>query len=218
MADQMLLLPGMAPDACVCRRLSLAYPGASVVPWIRPLRNETLNGYAARLASRLDAARPLVVCGISFGGIVARELAWRLNAEWCVLISSVRSPGEFPPGLRLLRPVAGRQSDAALRLFGRFAQRIPKPVRSDATVRLSRLSGHSGAWNRWAARAVLRWKPSEQVEQVPVLQIHGSRDRTFPIKYVKADVVIDGGHMIAVTHADEISAAISRRVETTPSV
>ena len=84
MAPRILLLTGMTPSPGIFARLLPALGDASIVPWIEPLPAETLEGYASRLAdtvNTVDSAGPVIVCGVSFGGIVSRELAWRLNAQ-----------------------------------------------------------------------------------------------------------------------------------------
>ncbi len=95
---KILLLTGMTPDHRIFDRLLPLLPTAIVVDWIPPIGHESIVSYAARLSRTLNLDEPYVVCGVSFGGIVARELACRLNAKCCVLISSVRSPRELPPG------------------------------------------------------------------------------------------------------------------------
>jgi pimeloyl-ACP methyl ester carboxylesterase len=95
---RILLLTGMTPDHRIFERLLPLLPSAMCVDWIQPTSTfESINSYAARLSRTLDDNSPTVVCGASFGGIVARELALCLNAKACVLISSVRSPRELPP-------------------------------------------------------------------------------------------------------------------------
>ena len=211
MAHPVLLLTGMTPYSRIYARLFPAIPAASIVSWIKPLSRESIPSYAARLAITVDISTSPVVCGVSFGGIVARELAWQLKAKACVLISSIRSPNELPPWLRALRPFAGSRSESVLNLLGRFAGTVPYRVRSDSTARLTKLAGSGGAWHRWASSSVLRWNPSERVEQVPVVQIHGSRDATFPLRYVHPDLVIPGGgHEIALTHAAKVVSCIGQ--------
>ena len=72
----------------------------------------------------------------------------------------------------------------------------------------------------WILQAILRWQPTP-LDGIPVFHIHGGRDPLdSSARRVKADVVIpNGGHLINVTHADEVNAFIacllkgSRRVQ-----
>lgn len=206
---KILLLTGMTPDHRIFDRLLPLFPNAVVVDWIPPIGHESIVSYAARLSRTINFDEPNIVCGVSFGGIVARELACQVNATCCVLVSSVRSPRELPPWFRMCRVMAPRSANFTLKFAGSLANTCPGPLRSSMTWRLKKLSGKSGDWYRWAAAAVLSWRPSRLVDHVPVIQIHGDRDRTFPIKYTSADVVIrGGGHTLAFTHYEEIAKVL----------
>lgn len=195
----------MTPDARVFDRLTPRLPTASVVPWINPRSHEGISDYVNRLAEPISIRGDAIVCGVSFGGIIARELAPRLNARACVLISSVRDTSQFPLWMRAVRRFSRLPLEPMLNAIGTVARRYPRRIRSDATARLSKLAGESSAWHRWATAAVLRWKCSRESDSIPVVQIHGDRDTTFPIRYIDADVVIaGGGHVLPLTHAEEI--------------
>ena len=72
-----------------------------------------------------------------------------------------------------------------------------------------KLGGLSGEWHRWASAAALSWKPSTGAERIPLFQIHGDRDLTFPIRYTDADTVIHGGgHVLPLTHSEEIAGKL----------
>lgn len=202
---------GMTPEVRIFEGILSHLPNAKIVNWIEPVPRESMEQYASRLADTIHTNEPPVVCGVSFGGIVAQELAARLNAKACVVISSVRSPRELPPWVRLLTRLPTSSFDVVLGLAVRIATLVPRKVRTVSTARLTKLFGRSGAWHRWACGAVLGWRPSREVSCVPVVRIHGSRDSTFPIKYLPPDVtVLDGGHTIVWTHANQIADVIRR--------
>lgn len=220
MARRVLLLTGMTPDSRIFQRLLPSLPTAEIVSWIEPIRNESIPEYAARLASTIQSSEPVVVCGVSFGGIIARELAWRINAHTCVLISSIRSPDELPPWIRAIRRGAGIWNNWIFHLLGKFAFAIQNISCVPSITRIAKFTGENGAWYRWATNSVLRWYPSQQIDDVPVVQIHGSDDTTFPLKFVHPNFVISGGgHTIALTHADEIATIICQlsRFTSSPS-
>lgn len=204
--SRILLLTGMTPDHRIFDRLLPLLPNAKIIDWIQPTAHEPIASYAERLSRTIVHDEPIVVCGVSFGGIVARELAICLNAKACVLISSVRSPGELPPWFRWLGFISSQPSEAIMKTTGAIAAYWPRPLKTQATWRLMKLHGKSGAWHRWAAAAVLTWRLSKDAERVPMYQIHGDRDTTFPIRYTKAELVIKGGgHVLPLTHSNEIA-------------
>jgi len=210
MATRILLLTGMKPDARVFDRLLPLLPAADVVPWIEPQHRESLRNYARRLAETVDSTGPLSVCGVSFGGIVARELALQLRAQKCVLVSSVRTHRDFPPWMRAVRAFAGPGFELVLSAVGAGAEACPRRMRQPSTTRLRKFAGQSGAWHRWATSAALRWHASPELDRVPTVQIHGEYDETFPLRYVQPDIVFAGGHLLVMTHAHEIANVLLR--------
>ena len=204
--QKILLLTGMTPDPRIFERLLPLLPSAVVVDWIPPNSNESIASYAERLSRTIINDQPTIVCGVSFGGIVAGELAECLNASACVLVSSVRSPKELPPWYRCFRAVPHRVTESMIKIVGRVASRWPRKFRSASTWRLSKLNGTSGEWYRWAMAAVLKWNPTHENERVTLIHIHGDRDSTFPIRYTQADRIIPGGgHILSLTNYTEVA-------------
>ncbi len=101
--------------------------------------------------------------------------------------------------------------EAVMNTFGVFASYWPRRLKTQATWRLMKLAGTSGEWHRWATTAVLNWRVQVDNNTIPVFQIHGDRDTTFPIRYVNADSVIHGGgHVLPITHSREVADKICR--------
>jgi pimeloyl-ACP methyl ester carboxylesterase len=101
------------------------------------------------------------------------------------------------------------RSERVLAAVGSLAASMPRPLRSRSTVRLTKLAGSGGAWHRWATSAVLRWQPGPELDEIPTLHIHGDADMTFPLRYVRPDVVIrGGGHVLPLTHPQELAEII----------
>lgn len=206
-----ILLSGMAADGSLFAPQREAFPQLVAPSWIDPLPQESLRDYAGRLARFLDPGCLCIVGGASFGGIVALEMATQLRAEACVLISSVRSPAEFPWWYRLLRP-ASRLNPATLgSVAGRVAELSAPSLPRGTARRLRRLSEPNAAFLRWASWAVLGWQPSPGVRGVRVLQIHGDADRTFPVRFTRPDVVVaGGGHLLTLTHPKIVNQFLQR--------
>lgn len=206
MATRILLLTGMSPDVRIFDGIIPRLPDAEVVPWLDPRPHESIPDYALRLADSIGVSGDVIVCGVSFGGIVARELAVHLRAKACVLVSSIRSVRQLPPWFRVFVPFARFRLEAMMDAIGTTASVWPQRIRTRSTARLTKLGGDAGSWHRWATASVLRWHASSDLDRVPLVQIHGDRDKTFPIRYVDPDISIPGGgHEMALTHASEIS-------------
>ncbi len=148
---KILLLTGMTP---IIESFIDCFPYSQTRWWwigFHRLNTSQLYRNAERLSLTVRHDESVVVCGVSFGGIIARELAYRLDAASCVLISSVRSP------TRITSLVSHcPRNDAAFcaidneRLPGLLPNAWPRPFRSPATWRMRKLAGNSGQWHRWA--------------------------------------------------------------------
>lgn len=185
-----------------------------IVPrWIEPKPRETLNSYAKRFAALVDPGCNCYVGGVSFGGLVALEMATHLNAQGCFLISSVRSNEEFPWWVQAFRPLAMLGSERLGRLAGWVSGSSAPTLPSRTIQRLNRLASPRSAFIRWASWAALEWTPSSVTRDVRVFQIHGSADRGLPVQNTRPDVVVPGGgHLLPMTHPDFVNDFIRRRI------
>ena len=76
------------------------------------------------------------------------------------------------------------------------------PFLTTRTVRrLHRLSRPDSTFVRWAACAVVRWRPGPSALRVRVYQIDGSDDRVLPVWPGDADVVVAGGDRVDLGEA-----------------
>jgi pimeloyl-ACP methyl ester carboxylesterase len=200
----------MAPDERLFQRLLPLLSDAEVIHWLPPQLGESLPLYAERLAKTVAIDGPFIVCGVSFGGLVARELAYILKAQKCVLISTIRSPSELPPSWRTLRMLAVPYLlEMLLAVVGFVTNCIPSRLRSSSVSPLAKFVGPHGRWYRWATAAVLRWQPRGELDQIPTIQIHGAEDRTFPIAFTRPEIIIPhAGHVLPLSHPEDLAGIL----------
>lgn len=219
---QLFLLPGLGADHRLFEPQRLAFPQLVVPPWIPPRRNESLSDYAARMAETIRPTRdvPFVLGGVSFGGMMAYEMARHLRPDATVLIATCRTRSGLRPVFRAARwllPALPVQAWAVAKLLAGPAVQL----RFDATAERKRLAVEmfkqmDSRFMHWTLQAILNWDP-KPVDGVRVVQIHGRRDMLIPAGRVKADQYIaDGGHLINITHADQVNAFI-RKAAVMPS-
>ena len=208
----LILLPGVGGDARMFGPQRSAFPELIVPDWIEPLRNEPLADYAARFAKVVDPGGPCFLGGVSFGGVVALEVASHLTTRECYLFGSIRDPREIPARLKVFRSISDLimilkwLSPTALAYGGRF-------LNPTARGMLHQVKDTDRRFLRWAAGAILKWKPSPGVSRVRVVQIHGDRDWVFPIGRTSADKTIKGaGHLMSLTHAEEVNQFVRERM------
>lgn len=213
MSQRLIFLPGLNGDTRIFRRLLLHFPSATTLDWIAPHRRESISSYATRLADSLGELDGAIFVGVSFGGIIAQELAVRFGVKACVIVSSVRGPEQLPPHYQWGRLAAHLPIENLIASTAAVATRLPNALHFRTTRQLANLKGKRSAWRRWAIGAVLRWKPPDRSD-LKLVQIHGDQDTTFPIRYLKPDLIIQGGgHLIALTHPEEIAKIISTLID-----
>lgn len=193
----------------------LDFSGHTVVhvKWIDVHSDETLESYAQRIGEIIDTSEAFVLLGLSFGGMLCVELSKTFNPTQIILLSSITGRHEMPirmkisGALNLYRFVPAKYfnqpSKIAHRLFG---------VKTELEINLldQILKDSDAHFVKWALNAITQWKNTE----VPsCYRIHGTLDRIFPYKLQRVDTTISGGgHLMVVSHADEVSAAIKKAI------
>jgi pimeloyl-ACP methyl ester carboxylesterase len=89
------LFPGLGADERVFVNLDLSGFEPVFIQWIQPLKNETIEAYALRLTEQIPDENPSLI-GVSFGGMIAVEVAKHIPAEKVILISSAKNGNEIP--------------------------------------------------------------------------------------------------------------------------
>jgi pimeloyl-ACP methyl ester carboxylesterase len=197
------LLSGLGADKRVFDFLDLHGFKLIHIEWIKPLEDEKIESYARRLLLQIKTSRPTMI-GVSFGGIIAIEMAKYIEMNKLILISSVKTRADIPFRYRLagnlwmnkLIPAAlyRKANFVAYWLFGvkkKKEKELLKAIMDDA----------DNDFVDWATRKIVTWKNEKQVPNV--VTIHGTADRIFPFK--QADYTVKkGGHLMVVSKADEV--------------
>jgi hypothetical protein len=86
---RLVLLPGLGTTGQLLEPQQRDFPHLEVPPWLEPHDGETLPAYGRRMAASLGGSGPdLVLGGVSFGGMVAFEMARHVSTRCVVLIAS----------------------------------------------------------------------------------------------------------------------------------
>lgn len=211
-------LSGLGADETVFHSLNL--PGVEPVylHWFSPHPKETLRAYAQRMAERIPEKDPILI-GLSFGGIMAIEIAACISVKKIILISSIKTRKELPFYMRMCRLVPLHRL-----LPLHLVSRQPKLMgyffgtrNSTQQERLKKIiEGTVPGFNPWAIDRLVNWKPDGLHKNL--VHIHGNADHLLPHRYVKADHLIpNGSHFMIVHQAKEISALIQQALTKLPS-
>jgi pimeloyl-ACP methyl ester carboxylesterase len=177
------------------------------IKWIEPLRNESIEAYAARLTGQMDFSRPAVIIGLSVGGIMASEIA-KIHPVLTVLISSVPVASHLPPyytwarRLGIMKALPG----SFFKLTVTCKHALLMRSRENRKIVFRVIWSGNNRFIRWAMNAVLHWDNEEL--PVPYTHIHGTRDVVFPVRYTKPTHIIQGGHMLVMNHPEKINAIL----------
>ena len=204
-------ISGLGADERAFERLSIKGCVLHHLECIPPLANEGLFSYAQRMSEQVKEANPIIL-GLSFGGMIAVEMAKQVEIEKLILISSVKTCNEVPRWMRIagtmnlhkLIPVktnrfTERADDRRMGIETAEEKNFVDQYRKNADQK----------YVNWAIDQILNWKniyvPSK------VFHIHGESDRMFPIKNIQPTHVIKKGtHIMILNKADEISACVEQ--------
>ena len=100
MKPTVYFISGLGANEKAFSFLDISFCNPVFVQWITPLPKETLPEYALRLKQQIKDPKAFVV-GLSFGGMLATEMAKQNPAQKTILISSNKTTEEFPKLLKL---------------------------------------------------------------------------------------------------------------------
>jgi pimeloyl-ACP methyl ester carboxylesterase len=206
------LIPGLAADERVFRHIRLPegyHP--QILQWVRPEPKESLASYAMKLAEQIDRSAPFTLVGLSFGGMLATEIAKRLQPHKTVLISSVPHSSQLPSYYRwawrigvqyIMTPTVIKSGVMIKRLLTAEAPEDKKII-----VEMAR--DMDPEFVRWAMWTIVHWKTTEG--SVPgCMHIHGSADVILPCRFTRpSHLVPKAGHLMIFNQADRINALLA---------
>lgn len=199
------VLPGMGADSSMFTGAWRQLPRAVFIDWPPCTGETTLAEIAARIIQTYAIADDSVVIGTSLGGMVACEIANQRRLRRLILIASAAHPAEINPLLTALRPLARFAPVSALRWS---APSVP----GELAAMFSRVQPD---FLRASIRAVFQW-PGICPSLPHPLRIHGRRDLVIPPPPAP-DLLLDGRHLIAMTHARECCDFITAALQSPAS-
>ena len=203
-------ISGLGADSRMFKHIRLPEGYEMVhLDWLKPVPGETLGEYAVRMAGRIDRSEPFALLGLSFGGMLASEIAQRYGVAKTILVSSVPLPRHLPfyfhiggrIWLHRLLPVSLIKSAALIkRLFS-------PETREDKELLWQVIKESDNDFIRWAMDAIVRWNGGSA--SFPYIHIHGTRDEVLPVRYTAPTHRIPrAGHLMVMNRADELNGII----------
>jgi len=206
-------ISGLGADKRAFSFLDLSFCEPVYIEWIKPLPKESLKEYALRLKNQIPEPNPVII-GVSFGGMLATEIAKSDPTAKAIIIASNKTKNEFPkiflagkyiPAYKWVPPSLLKKATLLRNKFfgpkGDRQKEVFKEILKDADTDFS----------KWAIYSILHWDNAE----IPanLTHIHGTSDRLLPYRLVKADFAIKGGsHLMVMNQHDDISALLKKLI------
>jgi pimeloyl-ACP methyl ester carboxylesterase len=194
------VLPGMGADHRMYDSPAWhSVEGTRFLDWPDVLGGFSIEALADRVVRAEGIADGDTVIGASFGGIVGCEIARRRTLKALVLIGSAISPAELSGFLTAVRPLINLAPIS-------FIQAVAGKIPTDLADMFSKARAE---FIRGSCRAIFKWPGLSEATILPV-RIHGRHDRVIPLP-ARVDCILDGGHLIAMTHASECVESLRNR-------
>lgn len=212
----LVLLPGLGADERLFAPQSKAFPHLHVPSWLRPNQGESLASYGQRMADGIDGAKPFYLGGVSFGGVVALEMATHLSPLAVILIGSCTSARSIPTYARALgflaRGLPSRMFQVPRIAMDFLAYRFGAVNAAQRELLFQMMKVTPPSFIKWGCSAIMKWTYAGTAK-MPVHHIHGSADKIIPADLVKADVIVEGaGHLVNLTHPQEVNSFLRRHM------
>ena len=203
---KVFFISGLGADSRAFNFLNLSFCQPIFIEWPKHSKIDTLESYAQKIFKSINDEEAIIV-GLSFGGMLATEIAKKHPKTKVILISSCKTYKEIPRYLRFwryiplyklhsnrLKKISGLIPSAVLGVKGIEQKKIQRQILFDSDP----------AFTRWAIGAILHWKNTTVPQNLT--HIHGTADNLLPYKYVQPHHTIHGGaHIMIMDKAREIS-------------
>ena len=206
---------GLGADARVFQKLEFQGYQPVHICWEEPEKQESIADYVKRLTEQITSEQPILI-GLSFGGIVAIEIAKQIATEKVILISSTKNQKEVPTYFQIFRwlPIHRLFPAKFLLWLGQLFATwfFSLETQDECQLLKAILSDTNANFMKWAIDQVINWKN----ELIPsnLFHIHGESDRIFPFSFVHEDFsVAKGGHFMIMNRAEYISNLIQNIVD-----
>lgn len=205
------VVSGLGADFSVLEKIKFPpHLQVEFIEWLIPEPREDFYHYVNRMAEHIDDREPFALLGYSFGGLIVQEIDRIKKAEKVVIMGSIRSHkeksrfikfGELSRIPQYLPPTLFNIKSA--RAYS-FARKLIDPKNPKL---LTYLKVTDPYYLKWGIEKVSAWKFEENPR---VIQILGTKDIVFPLKYSRPDYIVEGGtHLFPLTKHQQVSEILA---------
>lgn len=206
------LIPGQGADHRLFSKLTLDDNFKTyVIEFEVPHKAYSMTQYAQQLSNQIDKTQPFALVGVSIGGMLATEMTDFLNPEKTIVISSAKSKNEIPKLYTYQRyfPIYKLVPAWLSKIGGQILQPLFEPARDkEKEIFVKMLKAKNALFMKRTISMIVNW--DRENYDPSIISIHGDKDNTLPIRYVKFDHLVKGGsHLMILTQADELSSLLN---------
>ena len=196
-------MPGLAASPTIFERIQLPNDlfEMHLLEWEIPLKQESLQAYAKRIAQKVTHENPVLI-GVSFGGVLVQEMKAYLQPKKVIIISSVKANTEFPRRFKIAKttkaykliPTQLFENVESLMKFS-FGSSI---IKQRLVLYEKFLAVRNKHYLDWSIEQIINWERKDIDPEI--IHIHGDADEVFPPKYIKKFIPVKGGtHIMILT-------------------
>ncbi len=199
-------LSGLGADKTVFQFLDLGYCNPIFIDWIEPHKKESLQHYALRLKEKFIPDNSIVI-GLSFGGMLATEIAKQYPSIKVILLSSAKTKNEIPAYYKTGKYLSvNKWAPGVVHKWFMLKMKWLFGLKGAENIRVYEelIKNSNPTFNNWAISAIINWDNTE----VPggIVHIHGTHDKVLPYKYIKCNHTIkQAGHLMVMEQSGIIS-------------
>ncbi|MEZ4853860.1 esterase/lipase family protein [Flavobacterium sp.] len=193
-------IPGLAASSEIFNNIKLPNESFETyfLEWFLPSTNESLQDYAKRMALQIQHKNPVLI-GVSFGGIIAQEIAKHIETKKVIIISSIKSNSEMPKRMKIAKLIklyrllpTAFLSNIEKFTFLSFSKTIDKRLK----LYKKYFKMRDKKYLDWALKNVILWQ--QNAASSSVIHIHGEKDEVFPAKNIKNCILVKNGTHIMI--------------------
>ena len=209
-------ISGLGADERIFCKLQVPHTSFHFVQWLQPENDESIANYAARLSKQIEHEKP-VLMGVSFGGMMAIELAKILTVDKVVIVSSIKSSVELPTWMKMCgkykfdrmlpsRPLHSIRPLKALRPIQNYF--LGTESEEEKAIANHFRDNVDPMYLRWSINQILNWRNDWKPDNI--YHLHGAKDHIFPLKHVDPTHIIpNAGHFMVMNKCKEISSILT---------
>lgn len=205
------IFSGLGADKRAFQKIDFSDYNTKFIEWIEPNVDENINEYALRIANQIGSKKPTII-GLSFGGIIATEIAKIIETEKIILIASAKTKFEIPKIYKLIGYLKIDKIIPGKLLI------IPNLIldwafgienNTDKLLLSEIIRDTNPKFLKWAIRQILTWNNIQT--PLNTIHIHGTKDRILPYKNIQnANKIENGGHFMTIDKSEQLTKLLKQ--------